>query len=492
MAAPRTARTLLASLLLSLFGAVGCSSDLTPVPGTTTRVGRPANESGTELELKIFTTTEDCLATVQPDDVELCLPHVDRRSGQVRLGFQFRLDSDDFPIPLTEENLKVVHKGRTVQDGPGMSVEIVPHDPIDANQLYILVIDGSSSMAEANAKGRSRMDRVRAALLTDGVADAFFPKGGTKTGVVLLSFTSGDPVPVGGKLEVITDPQSYRKAVRKDLRVLAGFTHLYNAVQYATGPLLQQEEVKLFVDLEQAAPTVIALTDGFNNQAADDTCATNVERLERLLDHLQTTRREVEDIRQRPTVFTVGLGRPLRPAFSLPENREGPIRALDLCGKRHRERRIDGDLERYGIDNASLEFIANRGGGFSYVKRDIDGLAEAFQAAAAQRYSWFEVRYRVDPHYLRRSFETRLRLLSFANAEASLRIHPSAWLDAPPGLTLDDGRVVAQPYRHTATVLMPVLGLLISLGFVGAVGFNTQRILFGRARRGKPTKARKR
>lgn len=477
-------RALLAWCLLALSLLLGCDSDLTAIPGTTTRIGRPYNDKeGTELELKIFASLEDCLANVQPDDVDLCLPHVDRRSGQVRLGFQFRLDSDDYPIPLTEENLRVVHKGRTVEDGPGMSVEVVPHDPIDANQLYILVIDGSSSMSEVNAKGRSRMDRVRAALMKSDVRDAFFPKGGTKTGVVLLTFTSGDPVPVGGQLQVITDAETFRSKVKQELRVLSGFTHLYHAVEYATGPLLQQEDVKLFIDLDQAAPTVIALTDGFNNLAGDDTCATNTERLERLLDHLTTARREVEDIRKRPTVFTVGLGRPLRPNFRLPEGRENKVRAVELCGKRNRDRRIDGDLERYGIDNASLEFMANRGGGFSYVKRDIDGLAEAFQAAAAQRYSWFEVRYHVDPFFLRRSFETRLRLLSYADAEAAVKIHPSAWLDAPPGLRLEDGRVISQPYRHTATVLMPLLGLLISLGFIGAVTFNTHRILFGRARR---------
>ena len=469
---------------LLLLALLGCGGQLTPIPGTTTRVSRPVIEQNTELELKIFADLDDCAATVQPADVPLCMPHVDRRSGQVRLGMQFRLDSDDFPLPLSEENLKVVHKGRTVQDGPGMSVEIVPHDPIDAPQLFILVIDGSSSMSEG-PPGSNRMDRVRAALLTDGVRDAFFPKGGTKTGVVILSFTGGEPFPISGRFDVITDPREFRSTVREHLQISSGYTHLYDAVRYATGPLLQQEAIKTFIDIEQAAPTVVLLTDGFNNMAADDTCASNVPRLERILDHLQEARREVEDLRLRPTVFTVGLGRPLRPSFKLPETRENKVRALDLCGKRYKDQRIDGDLERYGIDNASLEFIANRGGGFSYVRRDVEGLAEAFQAAAARRYTWVEVRYRVDPHYLRRSFETRLRLLSFANAEASVRIFPSAWLDAPPGRVEADGRVVSTPFRHTATVLMPVFGLLLALGYVGAVSFNSSRILFGRARRPK-------
>jgi len=478
-------KRLLATLCALLV--TGCAeTGLTAIPGTTTRVGRPKTEENTELELKIFTTRDECAGTVKPEDIDLCLPHVDRRSGQVRVAIQFRLDSDDFPIPLTEENLRVVHKGRTVQDGPGMDVEIVPHDPVDAPQLYVVLIDGSSSMNEANRGGKTRMDRVREALLTEDVKDAFFPKGGTKTGVVLLSFTSGDPQPVGGTLEIIDNPREYTRLVRNELRVLSGYTFLYGAIGYASGPLLQQDVIRDFIDINQASPTIIALTDGFNNEARDDTCASNATRLQRLLDRLSAARRETEDIRKRPTVFTVGLGRPLRPAFNLPKQKDAKVAAGDLCGKRYRDRRIDGDLEQYGIDNASLKYIADRAGGIDYVRNDRDGLAEAFKAAAAPRYTWFEVRYRVDPHYLRRSFETRLRLLSYANAEASVRLYPSAWLDAPPGTRAADGRVVSTPYRHTATVVMPLLGLLVSLGFVGAVGFNTRRIIFGRSGRRAP------
>ncbi|NOY27639.1 MAG: VWA domain-containing protein [Oligoflexia bacterium] len=468
-----------------------CSeTGLTPIAGTTTRVGVPVTEKNTELELKIFTTVAECAGTVKPEDVPLCMPHVDRRSGQVRVAIQFRLDSDDFPFPLTQDNLRVITKGRVVQNADAMSVEIIPHDPVDTPQLYILVIDGSSSMNEAGSRGKTRMDRVREALLMPDVKNAFFPKGGVKTGVLLMSFTNGDPQPVGGELKILPDQRAYTKLVRNDLRVLSGFTHLYGAVQYASGPLLEQDEVRTFIDAYQAAPTVIVLTDGFNNEAGDDTCATNAERLGRLLVALRRSRDEAEDIRKRPTVFTVGLGRPLRPSFELPKNDSDKISALKLCGRRYKDRRIDGDLELNKIDNASLNFIAERGGGFAYVKTDRDGLADAFRAAAAQRYTWFEVRYEVDPHHLRRSFETRLRLMSYADAEASVRIYPSAWLDAPPGIREADGRVDPQSYRHTAVVLMPLLGGLLSLGFVGAVLFNSGRILFGRSRR-PAAKARK-
>jgi hypothetical protein len=83
----------------------GCGNGLTPIPNTTTRVGRPEVMNGTELELKIFTTLDDCRARVQPDEIELCMPYVDRANGEVRLGFQFRLDSDVFPLPLTQEHI---------------------------------------------------------------------------------------------------------------------------------------------------------------------------------------------------------------------------------------------------------------------------------------------------------------------------------------------------------------------------------------------------
>lgn len=477
-------RTLVLSLLLLLTACGG--SALIPVPGTTTRVEAPERRSETDLEMKIFTNRQECAGTVKPEDVSLCLPHVDRRSGQVRLAVQLRLDGDDYPYPLTEDSLRATHMGTVVADGPGMSLDVIPHDPVDVDQLYILVIDGSGSMADTDGRKTSRMERVRAALLEEAVQDAFFPRGGSKTGVVLLSFTSGDPVVLGGSLKPVTDRRGFTKIVRQDLQVRGGYTHLYNAVRYATGPLLEEREIKDFIDLNQAAPTVIVLTDGFNNIAATDTCADNAPRLQMLMEHLETARRDAADIRMRPSVFTVGLGKPLRPRFERPDTKEAALAAVSpagLCGKRYRDQRIDGDLETRGIDNASLELIADRGGGQAYVRRDREGLAEAFRAAAAQRYTWFEVRYQVDPHHLRRSFESRLRLFPSGEADTSIRVHPSAWLDAPPGSRAADGRVVSQPYHHTATVLMPALGLLISLSFIGAAGFNTSRILFRRSRK---------
>lgn len=465
----------LGALALCALAAVGCGGDLTPVRGTTIRAGRPAVEPGTELELRLFTTEADCVANVGPANLEQCLPYVDRASGEVRVGFQFRLDSDPFPLPLTKENLRVIHQGTEVLDGVnGQSYTIVPHEPVRAPQLFILVIDGSSSMLENN-----RMETVRSALLLPEVIDSFFP-GTIRTAVVVMTFTDDNPEPLGGVIKVIENRKEYTNLVRNELRVLNGFTHMYRAVSYATGELLNHPEIKRYLEVSEAQPTIIALTDGYNNLAGADQCRDNAPRLSTLLKHLEQQRSGDVDLRKRPSVFTVGLGKPLRGRFVLPDKPGTEVRPVDLCGKSYVDRRIDGDLERYGIDNASLAYIADAGGGFSYVKRDKKGLGEAFRGAAAERFRWFEARYRIDPFYLRRAFRVRLRLLSFAAAEASVMLYPSAWLDAPPGVRGADGWHVPQSYRHTATLVMPALGLLGFLSYLGAAGFNTRRALFRR------------
>lgn len=473
----KLARRLLTMALGLALGA-GCADDLTPVLGTAIRIGKPQTEKNTELELKIFTTEGECINSVAPDLVDECLPYVDRASGEVRLGMQFRLDTDVFYMPLQAENLRVIHQGTEVQDGQrGQRYTLIPHEPRATNQLFILVIDGSSSMLINN-----RMEQVRAALLLEDVKAAFFPEG-VNSGVVLMTFTDDKPEPVGGVLKVIEDPAEYTRLVRRELRVLNGYTHLYGAVTFATGELLENPEIKRFIDLQQAAPTVIALTDGFNNLGRDDLCSTNAPRLNILLKHLTKVRTSADvDLRRRPQVFTVGLGWALRKSYKLPDDTRGEVTPMQLCGGKFADRRIDGDLERFGIDNASLAWIAERGGGFTYVRQNRDGLGEAFRAAAARRYTWFEVRYRVDPFYLRRAFRARLRLLSFARAESSVMIHPSAWLDAPPGVPMEDGWHKPQTYLHTAAVAVPTLGLVVLLTYLSAAYFNTSRALFRRAR----------
>lgn len=466
----------------------GCADELTWVPGSTLRVGEPVNEPRAELEIRVFTERGHCVdAKVAEDEMDRCLPTVDRATGQVRLGFQFRLDSLSFPMPVTTEHVQVYHMGSRVTPGDGKaSVEVIPHDPIRASQLFVLVIDGSGSMNTVDPDGETRINKVRQALLNKEVVKGFFPEG-VKTGVIVTRFTAGTPEFLGStNVEIIRKPERYREVIREHLTAKGGYTHLYDAVDWATSTLLSMEEVKTFVALEEAQPTIVALTDGFNNLESTDTCGSNAPRLSRLLRNLRDRRYgEGVSIRSRPVVFTVGLGRPIRRISTVEgevNTKTADVEARKLCGKQA-DRRIDGDLERDGIDNASLQWIAAHGGGFSFTRRDAAGLGKAFQAAAAERYEWFELRYSVDSLYLRRAFETTLRLVSFATAEVKVKLAPSPWFDAPTPVPWRDRWTQPAPYRSTAALVLPLLGLGLALSYLGAVLFNTRRALFGRLRR---------
>jgi len=470
--------------LLGLLMMLGCGdSALRVIPGTTTRVEAPVSEAGTELTLKIFTTEDECASLVKPDEADLCLPNVDRRNAEVRLAFQLKDNTGVFALPLTTDHIKVGHMGQElpVNHPEGFKYTLIPHNPRRSAQLFILLIDGSSSMSKGG-----RMKKVRSALLMPEVKAAFFPQDVT-TRVAIYQFTDRGPQPLGGRMQLLQTPQEYTRLIQQELRVQQGYTHLFDAIRWATGPFLAQKSIKDLLENYGMTPTVVALTDGFNNQSARDTCRSNAKRLNGLLKHLERVRSadEETDARQRPSVYTVGLGRPLRPGFKLPAEKVEKVRPLDICGRRNVDKRIDGDLEERGIDNASLAWIARRAGGTSYVRQDKAGLGEAFRGAAAERYEWFEVRYKTHPAYLRRKFNTRIRLVNFATAEASVNFYPSAWLDAPPGRLTASGWTEPRPYRYTAVVLLPALGIAISLSFMGATLFNTRRVIFGRLRRPK-------
>jgi hypothetical protein len=475
-------RCALAAVVLAL---VGCGDGIQPIPGTTLRVEEPESRDY-DLALRIFTDEDDCTKYTRGAPLDLCLPHVDRESGEVRISYAFELDGEQWPLPAVKEHVRVGFQGTQLTDSSASdSFTITPHDPETTRQLFILLIDGSSSMSENN-----RMAHVRQALVRADVKSAFFPQD-KLTGAVILQFTQGQPQPVGGELKIIRSPAEF-DAVARQLRVRSGYTHLYDAIEYATGPLLQQKVIKDFIQVNGAVPTVVALTDGFNNMSSQDECKDNAPKLRKLLEHLRTVRAgDGVDIRTRPSVYTVGLGHPIRPRFQLPEDAADRARVWPrhLCGNKLKARRIDGDLERHGIDNPSLEWIAAEGGGKAYVQKSKKELATAFKGAAASRFGWFELRFRKGSFYLRRAFRTRIELVSFARAEGSVVIHPNAWIDGPPGIVGADGWTRTQPRLHMLTVLLPTLGMLLGLSFLGATGTNLRRSL-ARARSRKKDKGK--
>lgn len=479
-------------LLAGLLALLGCGSgDLKPIPQTTARVAPPvsAGDERQSLRLYLFSDLGECINTAGEDDAHLCTPFIDRATGQVRVAFQMRVDNQPWPVALAEENIEVYHKNQRVLANEGrMDYTLIPHDPTPAEQLFILLIDSSGSMAiDDGGRGVTRMDKVRAALLRQDVVDAFFP-GTIATAVVPLYFRGGLPEALGGKL-IVENKKDYRQLIKTELQVGSGFTYLYQAVEYASTTLLEKPEIKEIIQLRKMQPTIVVLTDGFNNETPQDLCSTNAPRLEKLLKRLDEVRRgnADTDIRYRPTVFTVGLG---RKAWPKGQPKEGiSVSNKDLCGGKG-DMIINGGIERGGVDNRALSWIAQVGGGNTYVSRTTQGLGDAFKGAAATRYRWFEARYRVDPFFLRRSFQTKLLLNALMGAEATMYFHPSAWLDGPPGKPADaEGWTVPTSYTVTTTLVLPILGALAAIGYLPAALFNVRRALFSRVVK-RPTKKR--
>jgi len=466
------------------------SARLVTLPGTTTRISERAQiTDGKDLALQLYTTAAQCSTLTNTDEeYAVCMPHVDRASGEVRLSFDLREPGspDPFPLPLTTDHVRVLHDRRPVVNNAYSAFELIPHNPQAARQLFIIVVDGSGSMNDVpRGKTLRRIEQVRQALLTPGVKDAFFP-GTVKTGVSLFVFSKGTPQPLGGRIQILEDKGAYRDALQR-IPIPGSFTHLYAAVKYATGELLQDDTIGGWLDRYDAEPTVIVLTDGFNNTEAREVCGDNAEKrygnLNQLLQELRKVRRAKGG--RRPRVYTVGLGEAIQPEFVLPNARGTEISGEELCDSEVNTR-IDGVLEEKGIDNVSLEWIAAFGGGNAYVSQSTAGLGRAFEQAAAKRYMWFEARYRVSPAYLRRQFTSTIELTALATGEASVEIHPSAWLDAPPGVVAPDGWTRPASYRRSLSVVLPLLGVVVTGMFLGAAGFNTRRVLSGRTRPPKP------
>lgn len=472
-------RVLLLALLVLLGGCADNDEGPRPVPASTSWIGQPEQAEDTELFMKVFTSEDECRAALGPEKAEACRPVMDRATGQVRLAFQ-TLDNSTmtpYPLPLQQEHVQVLHNKRPVKEGQKSGYELQSHDPRRAGQLFILLIDGSGSMYEND---NEQIDKLYKALMNRKVTDAFYP-GDVPTGVVLLRFTSRVKGLDGGAPQVLEDKESYRGMVHYKLKSgERGFTHLYEAVAYAAGPLMDEPAIKEWLRLHQAEPTIVALTDGFNNEKGSDRCRDNVPRLQALLEEVEIARNQPLGLR--PTIFTVGLGEPIRPRFE--EVPRGRVSARDLCARFANEI-INADLERRGIDNVSLKWIAARGGGESFVSNNPRGLAEVFQEAAAVRYLWYTALYKVDPFYHRQGFESRIRLTSYANAEAAVEVHPSSWLDAPTGERRSGERwAEPTPMRHTFALGMPLVGGLILIAFLGPASFNARRAVTRRARGG--------
>ncbi|MCB9675083.1 MAG: VWA domain-containing protein [Alphaproteobacteria bacterium] len=466
----------LAALTAVVALVVACQTDVHPAPivGSSYRIDNDKPDPESELFLDVFTTAEEC-ARAKIDETDICRPMVDRAAGEVHLSFMFRDrdTSQPFFIPLSRDQIMVRHD-RARQE----SYELIPHNPRTSGQLYVVIIDGSSSMYDNDGE---RIRKVNRALLSREVADAFFPGEDGKTGVLLMQFSNDLHQLGGGEPKVITNKAEYRQLVKDHLLTRSGgFTHLYGAVRDGMTKLLVDKDVRQFIASRNAQPTLIVLTDGFNNEEGSDTCGSNVSRLTETLDVVKKARRAGGTAK--PMMYTVGLGKRYRPGEK-PEGLNQSVTPSGLCGK-YLDERIDSNLEVFGIDHISLAWLAEAGGGVSFVKQNYKGLAEVFLTAAAKRYEWFELKYRTpDPIYHRQSFDVSFSLLQGYRSSTEVSIHPNPWFDGPTGKKPPGAAwTELTSLNHTLTVLMPVLGILVFLNYLGAATFNARRAVFRRAK----------
>lgn len=466
----------MAPLLLLLVGCLFQTSEFpAPIEGTTYRIDDDVPAEGSEVRVDLMTNRRECMEA-KVVDLEACLPRADRASGELHLSFRLRdpqAPTDIFRA-IAQDQIQVL-QDRSVQT----QYELIPHEPIGTGQLYVLVIDGSGSMWENDG---ARIRKVYAALLAPRVVDAFFPSHNAKTGVVAVRFSDKLTGLDGNLPKVVTNREEYEELIRTQLlNRTGGYTHLYDALRLALTDLMDYEPVNTFVKIKGAEPTVILLTDGFNNEAASDTCATNAPKLQAAVDMLRELRSS-QGSSVRPVVYTVGLGIPYRQG-NKPKGLNDQVTPLALCG-RFEDYRIDPDLEDKGIDHVSLQWIAEAGGGKSYVKEKAKDLADVFASAAATRYRWYEVWYRVpEPFYHRRSFNVRFQLLQADRAFSTATIHPGSWLDAPTAShQLGATWHTPTPFRASLAVLMPALGTIVLVTYLGPAMFNARRAIFRRAR----------
>jgi len=479
-----------ASALLS--GCANQNDPATPVPvvGTTYRIGPPKLTEGSQVTVDIMRDRKRCQQVfsnpdrrdprfeTHEDRLQSCVPKVDRAAGQVELSFRLaQPDNQNRALFMAVErpHVQVLHMERNVP-----IFEFEQYDPTTVGQLFIVLVDWTHTMNIEDNEGITRIQRVidaiwasRKVFVGEGSAVAIF-KYNTR-----LMGAAGQP-----PAEVV--PVRTERQLQDELAQIGrpnGWTHLFPAVRTAIGPLLDGETaVASFLNQNDVQPTVILLTDGFNSTRRDEICADNAPKLAETLQALRNARRKPPT--KRPDLYTVGFGAPpFRPGWKAPKD-DIAVTGPKLCGQ-FVNNLIDGDLDVKRIDNVSLEWLAEAGGGRAFLKAQAKQIAEALQSTAPRRYSWYKVKYKVDPYYHRTSFATRIKLVQLVAADAAVTFHPSAWFDVPTGLlpSGEDRFVEVGDIRRATGLAVPLLGFFIILGFFGPAMFNARRALFRRAKK---------
>jgi hypothetical protein len=472
-----------------------------PIPGSAWRMSAPRSEPVAGASLHVYTSREDCFAgQVRPEELSRCTPWVDASRREIRLGVSV-LDgaSNVLPVAITPSRFGINLGGAGDQIVPvsPRDVQLIGHDPVGYGQLFVLLIDRSASMyADPPGDRRPNMEYVVQALLSSSAQAAFFPEAaGARTGVLLLTFSSGvrgvggEPA---GAVAILRDADSYAAAVDGllDQPDPAG-THLFEAVEEVIGKTVYEPANAAFLRSTQGDPALVVLTDGFNNTPTARRCGENAAPLGATLDRL----REMQGGEgARFEVYTVGFGAPYDPGFELaarPPERPSP---RDLCGGAV-DAEIDGGLERRGIDNVSLAYLAWWGGGRAHVGDDPRALGRFLGGTGTPMYRWYEVRATLGEAQQGR-FRARLPLMlqvrSPKRVQAQVSLFPNPWLDLPPGVVPpDDGAAEGAPpvgsepgtvWRATATLISGLGASLLAWTWVVG-GYHLRRAVLRRGRK---------
>ena len=430
--------------------------------------GRPLIENSTvryelkdpggtkQIDVRIMRDRRDCISQIMGDDLErfdkrefssyeeqlaACVPFVNRQTGEVSVSFALWADGGErepLRLPLDAASVKLLHNG-----GPGKQListsdteakvpwVFEPHDPRSAGQLFVVIVDHSGSMNETESyggKSATRMEWVKEALKAS--EDVFIqPKSTDEVGhvipastVALFRFGGGVGGPDKMRLEgmdgehwsevqPITTRKKYRQQVSKMGKSM-GWTHLYDVVNVVSNDLLKGDTYlsRFLSKFNKTAPTIIVLTDGFNNVNPRDRCGDNAGRLSEVLKNIKRARDQEGGLSQRPTIYTVGFGRPMPGRSHIRDTTN--VSEFALCGEDNDEF-ISNNLEKVVIDAGSLQRIAFMGGGKAFVHPDPRKLKEAFKQTAPPRYRWYTYRYKLHSTKMREPFETTIQMERF-------------------------------------------------------------------------------
>lgn len=445
--------------------------------GSTWTLSEPVEPRRGDLGMHVFRSKADCLGKgVDPAELDACAPWVDPATRRIHLAFRLEQASVGLPVAITARRLAVsvgAEKGGvSLRRGEAWDYEIVPHAPSGTGQLIVLLIDRSGSMYQptTDAQGRPQAEgiaRVVQALQSDAVKDALLPTGGgSRAAVMLLTFTDAVRGPYGEPwrmAEVLRDRAAYDKAVDALLDAPApGFTHLYQSVQTVVSEVLLDADLAAWVTETQADPTVVLFTDGFNNTFSAQTCGDNAAELQRLMDLLRSAE-AANGLGY--TLHAIGLGRKFEPDFQLPLA-SGPITPRDLCGPAVAER-IDGGLEKRGIDNVSLAWIAEAGGGRTLVHEEAGMVAGFLAQTGTALHAWYELRMHLDAIHqqrFRRALPVMVQVRSPRVASATLTLRPNPLFDQAPRGEGD----VAAPTPAVAAFRVVMLGLAATFALLAS------------------------